>query len=132
MIEHPIGPKAGFKSVYEVQRSLIEAFNFQQDQFGEMGLRVFRGFQHWVKPLPLRKKQVVEIEVDTNYASQKKAELNLEKVGLDPTNSMGLWDKVMNTVAKKSYKQRSDHFKRMVSEEHSLLALYSALDDFQE
>ena len=43
-----------------------------------------------------------------------------------------MFERVLNLAAKKTYKMRSDRFKRLVTEDNTLLALYSALDDFHE
>ena len=50
----------------------------------------------------------------------------------DPTSEDGMFRKVLNLAAKQTYKKRSDRFKRLVSYENNLLALYTALDDFHE
>ena len=64
LIEHPIGKNQGFWTVHEVITSIKEAFNFEQEQFGDMGQKAFRVFQRWVKPMPKRKAKIIEVLVD--------------------------------------------------------------------
>ena len=51
---------------------------------------------------------------------------------LDISSETGIFQKVFNLAAKKTYKKRSDRFKRMVSEDNNLLAVFSTIDDMHE
>ena len=94
MIEHPVGPDAGFWTVHEVMMSIKEAFDFEQ--FGEIGQRCYRVFQRWVKPIPRRKTQIIEVEIDQNYASLKKAQQVLDRPKWDITSETSVFQKIMN------------------------------------
>ena len=98
-----------------------------------MGKNAWRIFQRWVKkPSMSRKKMKEEMETD-NFASKnaevgQKDPLKMQVPMIDYTNQSSVFNIVLNALAKKSYKQKSDHFKRLVSRENQLLAFYSALD----
>ena len=71
MIESPVGkePGMGFWTVHEVMISIKEAFEFEKEQFGELGRKAYKVFQRWVKMPKKRVRQVIEVEVDHNYAA---------------------------------------------------------------
>ena len=64
MIEHPIGKRAGFWTVTEVITSIKEAFNFEQEQFGDIGKKAFRIFSKFIRPKYNKSKHMINDGVD--------------------------------------------------------------------
>lgn len=75
-----------------------------------MGIRAYKIIQRKVRPQKPRKKKIIEVEVDHNYAAQNKDKLVLDRPAWDPTSETGLFKKVLNVAAKMSYKRRSERF----------------------
>ena len=49
LIEHPVGPGAGYWTIFEVVSDMKFAFYFDKPEFGEMGKEAWRMFQRYVK-----------------------------------------------------------------------------------
>ena len=71
LIEHPVGKKGGYWTAHEVFTAITGAFDFEQDCFGEIGSRAYKIIQLRVRPLKPRKKKIIEVGIDHNYAAQK-------------------------------------------------------------
>ena len=56
----------------------------------------------------------------------------MDPPALDFTNERSIFNLIYNEAARKTYKKKSDAFKRLVPKEHDLLSLYSAIDDYPE
>ena len=111
------------------------AFYYERPELGELGKQVFKLFQRWVK-MPYHNKKRSKPKESSDFNSKAQTSQNdplaTRSPSIDPTEENGIWDMVLNRLAKVDYNRKSDRFKRLVHHENKLLALYSAIDKFAE
>ena len=85
-IEHPVGERAGFDSVYQVCTIILDAFSFQKDCLGQMGERAQKVMTTKTRRPNIKQKKLIIVENGPKFEEQRRDCQVLDRPAWDPCN----------------------------------------------